>query len=59
MLISKSKIMIRAKGHFKSYSEKMKKAGGKYYEDALLRLGDSYFISRDYGNAYKVLRKDI
>ncbi len=47
----------KAKGHFRAYANKYESQGGKYYEDALLRLGDAYFVSRDYANAFKVYEK--
>ena len=52
----KSKDYEKARGHYKAYVDNYGTKGGKNYEDALLRLADSYFVLRDYANSAEVFK---
>lgn len=50
----------KALGHFKEYVNQLQNAGDKrFYDDALLRLADCYYIAKQYPGALNYYRKAI
>lgn len=55
-----SKRYDRALPHFREYVSRLENARTKlYYNDALIRLGDCYYATKDYRNAIRIFDKAI
>ncbi len=50
----------KAEAQFKAYTDKLRGARDKaYYEDALIRLGDSYYVQKKFENALATFRRAV
>lgn len=48
----------RAEGQFKSYVDKIQRAENKeYYDDALIRLGDTYYVQKKFAESLKIFQR--
>lgn len=51
---------VKAEGQFKSYVDKMQRAEDKEnYDDAVIRLGDTYYIQKKFSDALNVFQRAV